>query len=186
VNYEKSIKNLEKLAIEPNTYKKIIEIDLIKTFTDNILLEVELPSNIISKVASEEYAEDQSKYENLEVLPSYIVKKNLEVTNKEEIKEIEKYLISSLSINPVHVMSKTINRDGRYIKVFYYRQKFCFYKQIYDFYEVIPLTDEEITFQLLSINTVAVKSMASTLFFFKVLVIIILISIASIYIASNV
>ena len=186
MNYEKSIDNLVKLNIDPNTYKKIVDTDLIKTLTDNILQDVDLPSNIIAKEASEEYLEDQSKYDNLEVLPKYIIKKNLEVTSEKELKEIEAYLISSLSINPVHVISKMVNKDGRYVKAYFYRKKFCYYKQIYDFYEVIPFTDEEMTFQLLSLNTIAAKSTAKSLFFFKVLVIIILIGLAVIYIASNV
>ena len=55
---------------------------------------------------------------------------------------------------------------------FYHTDEFDYFKKQYDFFETRTLSDEEMRFQIETRKTLNMESMAKTLKFFKILVII--------------
>ncbi len=172
MNYSKSLENLEKLGIDTNGYTLIVDKDKIKALEKNLELDIGLPANIISKFSEDVLIEDQSRYENLGVLPKNIIRKNLIITNQEVIDEIKEKRETSLNSNPKNVVLKNDSVEGENTTIYEFTDKFAFYKKVYSFYNVIPLTDEEISISVDILNAESLQSISSTLGFFKTVLIV--------------
>lgn len=165
INYDKCIPRLKKLHIDTYTNNQIFNKEEIERLTNDILLDIDLPSNITVELGSLEVIEDQDKYSKMNLLPKNIVFTALEVTDPLEITDINSYREQNRDLNPEGIESEDTTRNGIFLTIFFYEK--AFYRQTCKFYEKVPLSDEELKFNLMTAHLEFTKHNSEMLTFIK-------------------
>ena len=173
MNYQEFLPRLKELDINANGYKQILDTEKIEALTNNILLGIDLPINITSKLGSIELLEDQDVYKEMQTLPKNILLKTIEVIDSDEIDKIITYRELNHDLNPDGIISRNTTINGEIKLVFLYQE--VYYKQLYNFFETFILSDEEMKFKLMTANLESLKTIKDTVESTKRVLVIILI-----------
>ena len=108
-------------------------------------------------------------------MSKYIEKEKQEVTDSEILKSLQDKKEKGLDIPSNYTVDRVWDKKTQEYKTrFYHNDRFNYFKKHYDFYKTRILTEEEMRFLLESKKNVSMQSIASTLRFFKILVIVII------------
>jgi hypothetical protein len=172
VNYNDLIKGLD---FDNYSLEKITDLKKIENYNKIIEEGKELPNNIVEKIIGSEPVSNETKYAEMEKLPKNIVKKNLQVENEQEISKINDFKDRNTGSLPTNIKSSYINVEGERVLTYFYKNKFKYRKNVYEFYNKVPIKKEDLSLMISLKNAKSMNEIANVFVFYKTLTIVALI-----------
>lgn len=164
--YTTSDNDLEALDIKTKVLHQITNKETIHKYDQALLAGESLPKNVIKNKVGVKELDDSRFIENLDALPENITKEPKKITDEKELDKIKQLNRENYKL-PNNIMKKYTDNGYRY----YYLDKYDYYQDINEYYDVEYLDDANIDAQIQVENLKSFKSISSSLLFFKYVVI---------------